>query len=356
MIRGLACGALLACASPLAAQDASLAFGGSHVRYADSLDGTAGFLGARLGLGRDARAAQLDAGLSRFTDGGWAVQLSAQGTSLWSVGGGPGLVGFAVGAAVNDIEGGTASGTGAVGPMFAFRSSCMQVVAGASAGAYRTIEGAWSGIASGSLRWYWVPHRQVAVDLGGTGIGADTLRFADLSAHVRLETGPVQVGMLGGARAGDLSDGPWGWIEAALDVGRRVKLEASAGRYPPDVTGFVDGAYAQLGVRVFALRSPRAARLPLLPVEIRRLDDGRVRVTLRYRTPATRLEIAGDWNGWTPVALTAGEDGRWWADLEIRPGTYGFALLGDGGWVVPDGVPGADDGFGGRVATLVVPR
>jgi hypothetical protein len=355
VIRWLAPAALLACALPLTAQEASVLLGGAHARYADSLGGSAGFVGVRLGLGRTGAAARFEAAVSRFAEGGWATQLNAQASSLWPVAGGPLLLGFAAGATFNTIDGESGSGTGAVGPMLAIRTARAHLVAGASAGAYRTIDGVWSPLASGSLRGYWFPHPQVGIDVGGMGIGADTLWFADLGARARVTGGPVQVGFLGGIRAGDLSDGFWGAVEMAVAAGARVSLEVSAGRYPPDLTGFGGGAYGQVGMRVFVMRAPTAIRVPKLPVEARRVDARRVRLTLRYGAPVARLEIAGDWNGWKPTPLVQERDGRWSVELEIGPGAYGYALVANGDWVLPDGVEGVDDDFGGRVATLLVP-
>lgn len=356
MKRGLAVGALLACAPSLAAQDASVLLGGSHARYADSLEGTAGLLGIRLGVGRGLRAAQVDAALARFTAGGWAIQASGHGSALWPAGRGRVSLGFAAGASLNHVGGGSVTGTGAGGPMLALHASRTQLTAGAAAGTYRSLDGAWRGIGSGALRGHWAPHPQVLLGLAGTGILADTLRFTDLSAQVRLEHGPLRVGAVGGARVGDLADGAWGSADLSVELWRRLVIEASAGRYPPDVTGFTDGLYAQVGIRVFALRTPAPIRLPRPAVEVRRLDAARVRVEVRCRTAATELAIAGDWNGWTPTPMRRAGDSRWVADLEVGPGAWGYALIADGEWVLPDGVPGVDDGFGGRVARLMVPR
>jgi len=344
------------CAEPLAAQDASILLGGSRARYADSLDGTAGLVGLRLALGRGAQAAQFDAGLSRFTEGGWALQLSGQGTALWQIASGPLLLGVAAGASLNDLERGTATGTGAGGPMLAVRVGRVQAVLGASGGAYRAIDGDWSGIGSGSLRAYWVPDPRVMLGIGGTGIAADSFRFADLAAQVHVSEGPLRIGLLGGTRVGELSDGVWGSIDLSLEIWRRVVLEASAGRYPQDVTAFTDGVYGQVGVRVYALRAPRPLRLPAPAVDVRRLDARTVRVEIRYRADVAALALAGDWNGWTPVPLRAVGGGRWVVELPLTPGAYGYALIADGEWVLPDGVTGMDDGFGGLVARLIVPR
>jgi hypothetical protein len=353
--RSLALAALVAGALPAAAQDVSLTLGGSRSRYADTLHGSAGFVGLRVGAGRGSRALEIDAAVSRFTAGGWAIQAGGQGTALWPVGRGTTLLGFAAGASLNHVEGGVASGIGAAGPLLTLRWPRAHVAAGASAGAYRTIGGGWGAVIGGALHASWLPHPRVSIGLGGAGIRADTLGFADANLQVRVVGGPLRVGLLAGTRLGDLSDGPWGSVEAAAGLGSRVAVEASAGWYPRDVTGFAEGAYAQVGIRVFALRAPAAFRPPRDPVEIRRLDDGRLRLALRYRAGVSRLEIAGDWNGWRPMPLRP-DAGRWVAELEVAAGTYAYALIADGDWVLPDGVQGVDDGFGGRVARLIVPR
>lgn len=330
--------------------------GGSHARYADSLDGTAGLVGLRVALGQGAQVAQFDAGVSRFTAGGWALQLSGQGTALWQIARGPLQLGVAAGASLNDLEGGTATGTGAGGPMLAVRAGRIQAVLGASGGAYRAIDGHWSGIASGSLRAYWVPDPRVVLGVGGTTITTDSFRFTDLAAQVHISEGPLRIGLLGGTRVGELSDGVWGSMDLSLEIWSRVVLEASAGRYPQDVTGFTDGVYGQIGIRVYALRAPRPLRLPPPAVAVHRLDAQTVRVEIRYRADVATLAMAGDWNGWTPVPLREVADGRWAVELPLTPGAYGYALVADGEWVLPDGVIGVADGFGGTVARLIVPR
>lgn len=326
--------------------------GGSRVQYADSLDGTAGAAGARLVFGRGLRGLSLDGAYSRFREGGWAVQGAAQGTALWPVSG-TWLLGFAAGAGVNDYQDGLASGTGAIGPMISFRRPRAQLVMGASGGAFRTIDGVWSHIASGSLRGYWMPGRGVTLDAGVTGSLADSLRFADVTAQIQFFVARLRGSLLGGVRAGDLADRPWGSAEMAWDVASPLTVEAAAGRYPKDITGFSDGLYAQVGLRVHLLR--RAHPMPRPPgVVIERVNGDRVRLLVRYRHPVETLRIAGDWNGWLPTAMTPRGHSEWTIEVTLPPGSYQYALLADGNWVLPDGVAGMDDGFGGRVARLFV--
>jgi hypothetical protein len=230
----------------------------------------------------------------------------------------------------------------------------VETVLGASGGVFRTIDSVWAGLANGSLQSQWFPAPGFSVGGGVAGSLADTLRFADFTLHLRHATSRLRAGLLGGVRAGDLADGPWGSADFAWDVLGPVTFEAAVGRYPEDITGFTDGLYAQAGVRIHARGPSRAPPRP--PMNLRRLDDGRVRLELRYRGMGDSLRIAGDWNGWTPVPLTRKGRDRWTVELAMAPGAYAFALLDGERWVLPTGVTGVDDGFGGVVATLLVGR
>lgn len=350
-VRAALC-ALAIGALPLRAQDVSFLVGASRVRYADSLDGNAGALGVRLGFGHGLRGVSVEGAYSRFTEGGWAVQGAAQGTVLWPVSGTV-LVGVAAGGGVNDYEGGLASGTGAIGPLLSLRGPRTQLVVGASAGGVRDVDGRWSRIGNGSVRGSWMLHSGVNLDAGATGSLTDSLAFADFTVQVRVAVSRLRVGILGGARAGDLADRPWGLADLAWDIAAPVTLEAAAGRYPEDITGFSDGLYAQVGLRIHAMRrSHPLARSPGIRVE--RLDERRVLLHVRYRRPVGTLRIAGDWNGWLPMALEARGHGEWVVELVLAPGSYQYALVADDAWVLPDGVVGLDDGFGGQVARLLV--
>src|SRR5256885_15921449 len=90
------------------------------------------------------------------------------------------------------------------------------------------------------------------------------------------------------------------------------------------------------GVRVFA--SPRAmASSPppgqptspaLQPLVAQHRGDT---AFVRFRMPGARkLEIAGNWNAWTPAPLRAMGEEVWEAGLLLAPGTYYFNLVVDG--------------------------
>jgi hypothetical protein len=141
----------------------------------------------------------------------------------------------------------------------------------------------------------------------------------------------------------------------AVWVHDQLAVLLSGGQYAPDIfQGIPGGEFISLGVR-FAPRRVRplapAEPLPLvLTAEVVR--DGRLGFSLQS---AQTVSIAGDWNGWQPVPMTRGADGRWLVPGEIPAGVHRFNLLVDGErWVVPDEVPAVEDGFGGEVGLLVI--
>lgn len=81
-------------------------------------------------------------------------------------------------------------------------------------------------------------------------------------------------------------------------------------------------------------------------------------VTFRYRGPATRVSVVGDWNGWDPLAapLTPVGGGRFEGKLRVPSGRHEYALSVDGKTVSPPDAPGhTADGFGGENGVLQVP-
>ena len=74
------------------------------------------------------------------------------------------------------------------------------------------------------------------------------------------------------------------------------------------------------------------------------------------RAPAAaRVEIAGDFSGWRPVALARAAGGWWAGQVTLAPGARQIAVRADGGaWLVPPGLPALTDEFGGTVGLLIV--
>lgn len=77
-----------------------------------------------------------------------------------------------------------------------------------------------------------------------------------------------------------------------------------------------------------------------------------VRFALRAED-ATQVELAGDFNGWTPAPLTRKPDGTFEAVLPLGKGRHEYAFRVDGNWR-PDPAAKAtiDDGFGGTNSVL----
>lgn len=352
MIRGVGIAVTLLGASVLEAQEGSLFVGASRARYADSLDGTAVFAAGQLSAGRGLKAGEMEVALSAFVDGGWALQTTGQATVLWGTRPAQGpYLGFAAGGVLNAYQGGTPSGSLAGGPLVAFVAGAFYLSLGAAAGALRSVDSVWSATGNVSTRWEWRADPVLSVDAGVTLTGADTNRLADLSVGLRIRTTPVRISTVAGTRMGDLADGPWGSVEVVWQTTPAVSLEGSAGRFPRDLVGFAHGLYAQAGVRV---ATGGRTGPPPPPVMVTPLDGGRVRIALRYRRAATTIAITGDWNGWTTIPLR--REREWWiAEVTLPRGVYHYALVADGVWTLPDGVPGIPDDFGGRVAPLIVP-
>ncbi len=331
----------------LCAQEASLFIGATHARYADSLSGSAGFASARFDIGRGLRAARGDVAYSAFTNGGWALQAGTQATVL--AGRGP-FFGVAWGGSVNTYRDGTLNGSVAGGPLIAVGIGQSLGSVGLALGGGRRIDSTWLGLGSAVVRWQGTVAPGIAADAGVTTTMADTLRFADLSLGLRWSRTAFQATAVAGVRVGDLADGAWGSLELGWRPTRPVGVEVSAGRYPRDIVGFAQGWYAQAGLRLHVIAPSRAQP----PVAIRRIDPGRVVLTVRVRGPVAALAVAGDWNGWVAVPLRRGGDGAWSVELPLAAGVYRYALASGDGWLLPDGIRGEDDGFGGRVATLVI--
>lgn len=84
-------------------------------------------------------------------------------------------------------------------------------------------------------------------------------------------------------------------------------------------------------------------------------------VVFRYYDPkATRVNLVGDFNGWSPRAdamVDENGDGEWTLFYDLAPGVYQYKFVIDGTrWLAdprnPEKVP---DGFGGQNSVVRVP-
>ncbi len=175
----------------------------------------------------------------------------------------------------------------------------------------------------------------------------------DRSASAELALGPLVLAGSAGRRLSPMERLTFASGTAVLSLGQSVSLQGSAGRYPSSyLTGASGGRFISVGVVLRAVR-PRAPQLPRVH-GVPAVRGGATRLSLRA-PDATRVELAGDWNGWKPVPAKRAANGVWYADVRLQPGEYRYAFRVDGGaWRVPEGAVTSDDGFGGKSAYITV--
>jgi hypothetical protein len=167
----------------------------------------------------------------------------------------------------------------------------------------------------------------------------------------------------------------WGSIAATLWVKPSIGVIASAGTYPVDFTqGFPGGQFLSLGLRfaagrnrerspaVVSARPEEVAGPTVTAFEVIGLagTTGTTGTThrIRVRAPrALRVEVAGDFSEWAPVALEAQGGGWWTLIVPLSRGAHEVNVRVDGGaWLVPPGLMSATDEFGGSVGRLIIPE
>lgn len=183
--------------------------------------------------------------------------------------------------------------------------------------------------------------------------------FPQLDAQVSLSTGPVDltsyVGWRRGASGSGIDSERWAGASVSWWVSNQVALTIAGGHYPSEILqGLPSGGYLTAGIKIAAHRPvvPRVRTIgrPLYQVE-------RGGGTLRFKLPgANEVAIVGDWTGWQRIPLRRGPDGSWIVDVSLDSGVYRFNLVVDGKrWIVPEGVPAVDNGYGGKTGLLIVP-
>jgi len=339
-------------ASPLAAQNASIFLGGVHARYADSVTGTAGLLSARIGHTGRRAATLFDANFSRFATGEAAVQVAGQGVLTWPLSGAAsvGIIGLG---SVSTFDGGTQSGILAGGPVLLIGVRRVGGSIRLGGGGVRRVDGSELSLFTAEARFDTRITRNLTFTAQTAGTRAGSLRFADLGGVLTYERPVLRVEAGIGARAGDLPDNPEWRVRLEIRPTGGTVLEAAAGAYPRDVSGFTSGGFASVGLRFMV-----PGRIPLVTrrtVAVQRLGRATVKVSIAV-PDARAVAIAGEWNGWTPAPLARDAGGRWSVELALSPGVYRFALLVNGDrWTVPDEIAAVPDEFGGKAALLVIP-
>jgi len=205
----------------------------------------------------------------------------------------------------------------------------------------------------------WVQGGSVRATLGymHTVVSGDAYPEANLA--FTLTRGPLDLTLYGGARASPYGtaalDERWAGATAAYWLTRNAAVIVSGGRYSSDVLqNLPGGEFVSVGLRLTPRRArpvPISATAPIVYTSEQATRGG-----IAFAIDgASRVEIAGDWNGWVSEPLSRDSSGRWVVPPGLPPGVHRFNLRVDGErWVVPESVPAVDDGFGGRVGLLIV--
>lgn len=185
------------------------------------------------------------------------------------------------------------------------------------------------------------------------GMTIEGATYIDRAASLSVGSGAMQLSLAGGQRA--FANASAGFANADLSIAlgaSGTSLVLAAGSYPSNpLMRTPAGKYFNAGI---ALRFG-APREPSLPSAVGAGSPPAGTTRLSLRAPdATRVEVAGDFNDWTPARATRANNGVWYVDLAIPPGQYRYAFKVDGQWRVPDGATAVDDGFGGKSAWLTV--
>ncbi len=183
--------------------------------------------------------------------------------------------------------------------------------------------------------------------------------FPEGKLVLTLSRGPLDLSAYGGFRLSPFEgvdgDETWGGASAAIWLHDNAALIVSGGRYSSDVLqGLPGGDFVSIGFRLAARRERPVPRRVTAPI-VYTAETVRERGIALSVPDAERVEIAGDFNGWTLEPLEQDSSGRWVLPTRLEPGVYRFNLRVDGErWIVPEGVPEVDDGFGDRVGLLII--
>lgn len=329
--------------------------GGFHTNYADTLEATAAsFAADGTWSSRTARLG-LAGSIASFEGGGLAAQGSANAGRVLTSHRGRGLVTTAD-ATGYGFEGGAWAGMASLGLGGITPVGSSAGTLALAAGGIRRIDTTDDLLLQATARLrreygIW------AADAWASATRTGDVAYADLAAALQAAWPRFTLDASGGARLGDLGDVAWGQVRAAWRVAGPGWVEMSAGRYPPDPTGFASGTFVQAGIRVALGRETAGVARPSeSAVAITHEPDGTVLVilTVADRVPAA---IAGDWNGWSAQPLDRVDERRWRARLVLLPGLHRFTLLdAEGNAFVPAGVLAEPDEFATMTGLLAVPH
>lgn len=297
-----------------------------------------------------------------FHGGGWSAQGSADGSYFLA----PGGSSARVAAELLGVVRGSYQSNGL--ETFVFRAEPRAHLVGRRAGLWlgAVATGGWNSRRGDILEGFgptvgvWARRGRARAAFTVTPLRLSGAWQTELDGFLAVTAGPLDaVGYAGwhsGTSGSGFEDEAWAGVSASWWFGLHTALMVSGGSYGPDVLrGFSSGRYLSAGFRFTGVRPTiPALRPPGRPVYERREGD---RLQLRFRvSDATSVAIAGDWTEWERVPMTRADGDTWQVVLSVPPGVHRFNLVVDGErWIVPEGVPVVDDGFGGRAGLLMVP-
>lgn len=214
--------------------------------------------------------------------------------------------------------------------------------------------------------WRFQPYPEstdVWRDTSTTYPGDHQAAWTTAQGSLRWQRGRWAVETIAGLTIGEYA-GPARWAQAVVRMqwSRRALVLASLGERPAASLAF-DGSgqpRTMLGVQIapWSTREwemsgalhPRVTRWKTEPA-------GPGRAVLRvHAREARRVEIAGDFTDWRPLALLRLNGGWWGVMVQADPGPHRVQIRLDGGaWFAPPGLPRAEPGPAGEAATLIVP-
>ena len=220
----------------------------------------------------------------------------------------------------------------------------------------------------------WARHGWLMVTASASRSSIGDTTYSDVVSAAELSVGSWGLNGSAGVRLSSRGGGHgvFGEASATLAISGRTALFVAGGRYPTDpVSGSVAGRYGSIGVRLRTgtprrrvprnwwptSRPPGAADGDMASaprLEVRAAPDG-VRLLVRA-ADAARVDLAGDFTDWQPVALRPAGDDVWETVLPITGGVHRLNIRIDGGrWTAPTGTTRVTDEFGGEVGIVTIP-
>lgn len=221
--------------------------------------------------------------------------------------------------------------------------------------------------------------------LGGTRTFEDDLWRVGGIAEVMLGSGPVRVGVAGGAHetpggvftsggARLLLTGGWGAVELRGDLwhtpggydetgGLTFVLPLSGwsirgflGKSEPDPLTLAEPGSGSGGLllgRSLYTRAPGPERSPSHEMLAATPSGAVVRMSIEAPAGAERVEVLGDFTLWEPIPMRR-EGGKWVAEVPVQTGTHHFGYLVDGEWFVPEEEESVVADEWGRTSAILV--